>query len=53
LPSVGAEALAALNLTDGQTASIQVVHIGDSGNALYNVSEHQPFIMRQVLTCIQ
>jgi hypothetical protein len=35
---VGSEVLGSLNLTDGQTASLQIVHIGDSGNALYNVS---------------
>lgn len=48
LPNVGAEALAALNLTDGQTASIQVVHIGDSGNALYNVSKDHSCSVDQI-----
>ena len=36
-PQIGGDVLSSLNLTDGQTASLQVVHIGDSGNALYNV----------------
>ena len=38
LDSVGSDVLSSLNLTDGQPASIQAIHITESGNALYNVS---------------
>lgn len=38
-PSIGSEALAPLNITDGQTASIQVVNINAEGNALYNCAD--------------
>jgi hypothetical protein len=37
LDGIGADVLPSLNLTDGQPASLQFVHIGDRGNALYNV----------------
>jgi hypothetical protein len=37
-PSVGQAELASLNLTEGQTASVQVVNVNAAGNALYNVS---------------
>lgn len=36
-PNVGAAELASLSLTEGQTASLQVVNVNDQGNALYNV----------------
>jgi len=38
LPDIGSAELAGINITDGQTASIQVVTVNAEGNALYNVS---------------
>ncbi|HEX3640879.1 MAG TPA: DUF6595 domain-containing protein [Ktedonobacteraceae bacterium] len=38
LPNPGAAAIAGLNLTEGQNASIQVITISGSGASLYNVS---------------
>lgn len=39
LPGVGAAALRALNLTDGQPASVQVVAVSGDGAALYNCAD--------------
>lgn len=52
LPTVGSDVLAGLNLTEGQTASIQVVNVGERGNALYNVSQQRVpyFTCAMVLT---
>jgi hypothetical protein len=37
LPNPGAAAIAGLNVTEGQNASVQFITIGESGSALYSV----------------
>jgi hypothetical protein len=46
LPNVGATVLPGLNLTEGQTASLQVISISASGASLYNVCNTQVSLIR-------
>jgi hypothetical protein len=42
-----------LGIVDGTDASLQVITIGDSGTALYNVSQSTPYFNLHHLSCYQ